>query len=353
MPTDIRRLITQITGVAKKAAEQASGTETTGTVISRNPDGSLNVDLGDGGCARTIPSRNVKIGEQIILGLEPSIGKTTNLSPLNHTVQPPTELCPVDPRLPPRLPPLGPPGPPGTLPPTPLGQRRAVAATGAQKIATTGIQNWESDRGSDWGNGTPSNCTTWFGYRKTAAVTSGNGSVNALYRQEVVGACPQVVLYSLSRSWIRWDLAAAGIPAASNLRAARIKFSLVPGGQSSVHDSKIVVVRGSASFPITTAQLNRFDPGRPLASFRILGGYPEGPATYGLTVELDLKDFGYGGTGIPDPFIVCLISDFDQSGTIPPQVGTLIDNQDRNDVANFYVTDPNGPPVLELDIGIL
>lgn len=337
MPTDIRRVITQITGVAKRAAAEANDVRT-GTVISRNQDGSLNVDLGDGGCARVAPAANVNLGDKIVLGLEPSIGTTTSLPPSTVPITPPTDLCPIDPRIPPDV--------HNSLLPTSLI---------SQKVVSAGMQLW-SNRDNDQGNGTPSDCTTWFGYKNTAAVTSGNGSVLANYRQEVVGACPQVVLYTVGRAWIAFDLAGAGVSNVG-ITGARIRLSLVTGTVISIHDTNILLVLGSATFPITVGQRNAFDRNRILGSFRILGGWPVGVNSYGVEIELDLSSFpsepGVITTSrrvvIPDPFIVCLMTQFDVSGNTPPQVGTLVDNQDRQDVINFYVTAPNGPPVLELD----
>jgi hypothetical protein len=329
MANDIRRLITQVTGLAKRAAEEANGVRT-GTVISRNPDGSLNVDLGDGGCARVAPAANVNIGDKIVLGIEPSIGTTTNLPQSNNPINPPTDLCPVDPRIPPDT--------QNQLLPTSLI---------SQKIASVGMQLW-SDRDADQGNGTPLDCTTWYGSKQSAAVTTGNASVLANYRQEVVGACPQVVLYTVGRSWIAFDIVGSGVTNAG-ITGARIRLSLVTGSVSSIHDTDIMLLLGSASFPITVAQRNAFDRTIVLGSFRILGGWPTGPNSYGVEIELNLAPFIVTGGRLPDPFIVCLMTRFDHNGTTPPQVGPLVDNQDRQDVINFYVTAPNGPPVLEID----
>jgi hypothetical protein len=69
-----------------------------GTVISRNPDGTLNVDDGKGGCLRQAPAANVRVGQRIRLGVEPALGQTTNLSQVSLTIDASTVPCPDDPR---------------------------------------------------------------------------------------------------------------------------------------------------------------------------------------------------------------------------------------------------------------
>jgi hypothetical protein len=328
MATDVQRLITQISGVAKQAARDENQV-VIGTVISRNRDGSLNVDLGNGGCTRMAPAANVKIGDKVTLGLEPAIGTTTNLPMEGGPLLPPTDLCPTDPRD------------------IPLDKKTSTAASGAQKIASAGFAAW-ADRDDDQGNGTPSNCSTWFGYKNTAAVTTGNGGVLANYRREVVGLCPHTVLYTVGRAWLKFDLAANGLRA-RGVRSGRIRFSVV-ATPASIHGTSIVIVPGSAAFPMTVADMDAFNRSYNLGSFLILGGWATGANSYGLEVELDLVTLlaSLGGT-LPDPFIVCLMTAYDFSGTTPPQVGSLVDNQDRVDSFNFYVGSADGRPVLELD----
>lgn len=84
----------QLKDLAKKTA-QGVNPVVVGTVISRNPDGSLNVDDGKGGCLRRAPSQNVMVGDKVTLGTEPNIGTTTNLDTQYLTLLAPS-ICPVD-----------------------------------------------------------------------------------------------------------------------------------------------------------------------------------------------------------------------------------------------------------------
>lgn len=92
-----RQLTERVTEIARRTnRQQAQIVE--GTVIGRNPDGTLVVDDGRGGCLRQAPKANVRVGQRIKLGLEPSLGQQTNLPQVTLTYDPSTAPCPHDPR---------------------------------------------------------------------------------------------------------------------------------------------------------------------------------------------------------------------------------------------------------------
>jgi hypothetical protein len=93
---DVKKVVERIAKVAKGAADAVA--VTFGTVLSRNPDGSLNVDDGRGGCVRVMPAANVRVGQKIPIGTEPQIGTTTQLE-TRYVVVEPLGGCPADPRL--------------------------------------------------------------------------------------------------------------------------------------------------------------------------------------------------------------------------------------------------------------
>jgi hypothetical protein len=98
MPSVIARHVTRrIAEVARKTAVQVNPI-VEGTVVSRNPDGSLNVLVPGGGCQRVAPRANVRVGQKIKLGTEPSLGSQTNLPLVTVTLSPSTVPCPGDPR---------------------------------------------------------------------------------------------------------------------------------------------------------------------------------------------------------------------------------------------------------------
>ncbi|MDQ6892199.1 MAG: hypothetical protein M3167_06285 [Acidobacteriota bacterium] len=327
MANTAQDVVEKVTSVARQVAKQQSLT-VEGTVTGINPDGTLVVDDGQGGCARQAPKQHAKIGDRIVLGTEPALGTVTNLPQLNITLDPSTKACPTDPRTP------------------PTDRRRATYAAGTQILASAGIADWTL-RDVDQGNGLPADCSTWFGYKKTSANTvSTSDTVLANYRREVVGACAHTLLYSLARSFVKFDLAANGV--SPGARHGRIKFS-VKTPVVSAHNINIYLVPASLVFPITVPQMNAFSRNFSIGNFAILGGWATGPNTYGLTVELDLSILTATGP-LPDPFVVALLTSFDYFGDVPGLVHPLIDNEDINDVFNFYSLTADGPPILELDV---
>jgi hypothetical protein len=92
-----RTLTEHIVTVSRKVATQQSPI-VEATVLSRNPDGSLNVDDGRGGCARVIAAANVRVGDKVRVGTEPAIGSITSLPQDNFPVDAITIDCPTDDR---------------------------------------------------------------------------------------------------------------------------------------------------------------------------------------------------------------------------------------------------------------
>lgn len=324
MSNDVKAVVERIAGVAARAADARA--LVFGTVLSRNLDGSLNVDDGRGGCVRVAAAANIRVGQKIALGAEPAIGTTTNLA-VRYIIIYPLGGCPPDPRDPPIIP------------------KNAVAAAARNMISTRGFAAW-SDRDNDQGTGLPSNCSTWFSYKGSAAVTSaGSATILAGYRKEVIGICPQTVLYTVDRSFFKFDLSAAGVSGFAS--AGRLKLCVATAGAVSPHGADIVVVPADVTFPIDVGQMNGFDRSTELGRAAILGGYTQGANTYGLTIDLDLSSFE---GEIPDPFYLCLMTDFDLDGTTPSQVHALINNEDIQDFLTVHTTALNGPPILELDL---
>lgn len=100
MPSpSIRHVREHVANIARKTAEQVNPI-VQGTVLSRNPDGSLNVDDGRGGCVRVAPRGNYRVGQKVVLGTEPGIGQQTNLPVVTVTLGPSQIPCPSDPRFP-------------------------------------------------------------------------------------------------------------------------------------------------------------------------------------------------------------------------------------------------------------
>ena len=98
----VKDLTQTIYEVAKRTSV-SSQLVTQAVVLSINPDGSLNVDDGKGGCVRRVPKQNAKVGDTVRIGTEPAIGQTTNLPQQIISVNL-TGSCPVDPRQPPPVP---------------------------------------------------------------------------------------------------------------------------------------------------------------------------------------------------------------------------------------------------------
>ncbi len=95
----VQSIVERIAEVAKKSAQEASPVRIA-TVLSVNPDGSVNVDDGMGGCARvaSVGTQAVQCGGTVVLGLEPTIGNTTDLCQVQFTINSSSKGCPVETR---------------------------------------------------------------------------------------------------------------------------------------------------------------------------------------------------------------------------------------------------------------
>lgn len=99
MPDPVQQIVDQVRRVAEAASRIGSGV-TTGTVLSRNSDGSVNVDDGSGGCARvaSIQGQSTACGATVILGVEPAIGNQSSVCPVSITISSSTKPCLTDTR---------------------------------------------------------------------------------------------------------------------------------------------------------------------------------------------------------------------------------------------------------------
>jgi hypothetical protein len=95
----IQGIVEEVRRIADATARSVVGV-TTGTVLSRNPDGSIVVDDGSGGCARVanISNQQTQCGSQVILGVEPAIGQQLTICPVSVTITSSTVPCPIDDR---------------------------------------------------------------------------------------------------------------------------------------------------------------------------------------------------------------------------------------------------------------
>lgn len=310
----IHEVVQRIGKIATTAAQRAQ-LVFEATVIGFNPDGTINVDDGLGGCARVAPKANVKIGDRIrVGGNEPAIGTTTDLPQVTHTCQGSTKPCPKDDRR-------FSPGPPTD---TPLGHLPIDVA--AFETLTTKVVNW-SDREVDQGDeavGGAQNCSNFFGYLGTHS-----GPVSrspwAGYRREVVDVCTPTVIYTCVRVFGRCDLTVNGIPLSglSSLKLGFMLSSISDPGQETVRIYVVPATKGpplARPFPVA-------DRSKPLGSFMVADATAFGFGTYGIIVDLDFPLLYVGGV-LPDPLYLCLMTEHDLNGTVPPLLHALIDNED-------------------------
>lgn len=99
MADPVQQIAERVAEIAKKVATETSPVRI-GTVLSVNPDGSVNVDDGAGGCARVanVGNQVVTCGSTIVLGLEPQVGQTTDLCQVQFTIDASGKDCPVEDR---------------------------------------------------------------------------------------------------------------------------------------------------------------------------------------------------------------------------------------------------------------
>jgi hypothetical protein len=100
MPEDyVQKIAERVAEIAKKVVETQSPVRV-GTVLSVNPDGSVNVDDGQGGCAivSNVGTQVVTCGSTVMLGLEPKVGNTTDLCQVQFAINSSSKGCPIETR---------------------------------------------------------------------------------------------------------------------------------------------------------------------------------------------------------------------------------------------------------------
>ncbi|MDQ5870845.1 MAG: hypothetical protein M3547_01380 [Acidobacteriota bacterium] len=97
MSGQVQELVEQVAEVARQAARSIVPT-TTGTVIGRNSDGTVNVDDGQGGCARlaTLSGVPANCGAQVVLSLDTEIGSKNTVCPVAFAIVPSAKPKPPD-----------------------------------------------------------------------------------------------------------------------------------------------------------------------------------------------------------------------------------------------------------------
>jgi hypothetical protein len=269
----IRDAVANIAAVARKTAKQLSPILEV-TVLSRNPDGSLNVDDGLGGCQRIAAAANVRIGQKIRLGTEPSIGQQTNLPSVTLSISPSTKPCPTD-------------GRPDCedLIGAPCPEPKVVEAA---TVATIGHLSYEVPQ-------VPPNPTDWAwstrGSQTPTIINSGNviqagAGLSKLISPHFANIC--------ERGFFEFDTAGA-LPDGWEYLSAQITFKAdrnsVPTGNRQSNQTIYIVESNAADYPITTADWNSLG-SEPLASFDIVASIPSAHGGVGpyTDITLDLAD---------------------------------------------------------------
>jgi len=100
MADKFQEIAERFAAIAKTVATQANPIRLA-TVIGVNPDGSVRVDTGDGGCANvaSVGNQVVTCGATVVLGLEPNIGNTTDLCQVQFTINSSSKGCPIETRI--------------------------------------------------------------------------------------------------------------------------------------------------------------------------------------------------------------------------------------------------------------
>lgn len=95
----VQQIVQQISEVAKAAARTVITTRT-GTVLGRNPDGSVIIDDGSGGCTVLAALGNVpqQCGAQVVLSLDTEITTQNTVCPVAFTIIPSGKPTPTDER---------------------------------------------------------------------------------------------------------------------------------------------------------------------------------------------------------------------------------------------------------------
>lgn len=193
MASDQQKIIEKVANVARQVSRQQNPI-VSGTVISKNQDGSLNVNDGQGGCVRVARKMAAHIGDRVTLGTEPALGTITNLPEIDIVIPPSTLECPSDPR--------DPDPPPIDAPPL---TALTIRYTGHNESFPT----W-ADRGTDYGT---------HGSGPSTSVDSGMRAYSE-YRSDGILIC--------RRGFCEFPTAGI-LPANAILSAATLKFSVSAG----------------------------------------------------------------------------------------------------------------------------
>lgn len=292
-PRQIRRVVDHVADVAKKTAVQQNPLVEV-TVLSRNPDGSLNVDDGKGGCLRVAPRANVRVGQRIKLGQEPALGQQTSLPEQNFDILVPTP-CPDDPR------PIYP--VPIPAPPLPVSEFSGVRHEIFNQLSTDAP--W-SDRNA-------------------------SGSLNAT--GETLAPLVKAVSagghfsYAVSRNFLQFNTFSLD---SRNFTGATLQMTVddlhvfPPAVRSDNDRHLIVVLSHAADFPVSTADWLKL--GHDTGNIEIVGAYRILDAagfgisdTYAIQIPLGSEDWQSAVT--PEGLLkLGLIIDWDLSDTTAPPV---------------------------------
>ncbi len=298
MANEVAKVLEHIVTVAKGAAAQVG--VSFGTVIGRNPDGTINVDPGNGGCVRMIASANVRKGDRVPLGTEAAPGTVTSLEATYTEIEPPVDGCPVDPRLP----------PPVTQPP----------ATEAALTIRWGIQN---------------NVVTWADRNTITPVSGSYGTTTIANMNATATHLGSDPFRRCRRGWAEFDTSGV-LPEGAVLTGAKFQWSVSSGAPPfSVADHDVIFVPG------TNPDFTLFDPGATLlndilidvelARFRILDIVTGGTLN---EVALDIEAFDpyFSRTGRTK---IAVVTQYDVEGTDPPfNAGNPADEVKFNDVTH-------------------
>jgi hypothetical protein len=320
----IKKVTKRFRDLAKRQAD-ASQLLVEGVVVSKNPDGSLNVSDGKGGCLRIAPRQNANIGDTIRVGTEPNIGTTTNLPQEVISVDSLTAGCPDDPRLNP---------PPTPSPPTPPVNQLSFPSSinGSAHFSSYGgsyaaawadranIAHCNQDpgafRGFNNNDGTLFNCERgWLDFDTTGLVPAGAVLYTATlrcYGDFATGFWVGPGTYGVGFS----AASPSGWPVWTNTDGvAHIYVSTAP-------DLSLV------GTPLAVSHMNDVDFTRPLGSFRLqdvmdaaisdagpwltLAGNPRGAIR--IDIPLDVRNFTVNNSGRTK---FAIVMDKDSTGTAP------------------------------------
>jgi len=339
-----RQLTRRIAEVAKRTAIQNSPIRT-GTVVSRNPDGTLNVDDGRGGCLIQAPAANVRVGQKIKIGTEPSLGSQTSLPLVTLSIDPSTVACPDDPRRRLRCQPGI-----GILCPeeTTVAFETLVSAGTAGNFTLHWVDSenvgHDDELNDQWArriNPAPGSLENPFGGYPEAVVGLLNGT---RYPTDYSGGAftPDTIIMSATRQFLEFDT--SSIPAGATVLSATLRFHFAGNDVPNITDEQnsphlsLCVVPSTADG--TTAAANWKQVGSELLGEVSLheifeaGAHPPDLTTeFDIDVELssdDLAGLIGRGAGASSKFAVMSRHDFASITPLVPRAFTNPDNSPPN-----------------------